>query len=184
MLFSSFGQDLENVFWPWLKQQWRTTWMGEQLTLYRKPLSICSGDISENILSFGIVIQEVKNQIDFVFNNVWLCHRSCVYRAVQKRADLSCLWKLLGDACTKCSSVSPNRICVLVPGVLCGTEPSDKNHTLDQKQLLSLGERWVSQHTRTPHSYSHVRIYTVIGCSLVGTTSCVTDQVRINSLGN
>ncbi|XP_027001415.1 tetratricopeptide repeat protein 37 [Tachysurus fulvidraco] len=64
-----------------------------------------------------------------------------LFRAVQKRADLSCLWKLLGDACTKCSSVSPNRICVLVPGVLCGTEPSDKPHILDQNELLSLGER-------------------------------------------
>ncbi|KAM9446217.1 superkiller complex protein 3 [Clarias gariepinus] len=61
-----------------------------------------------------------------------------LFRAVQKRADLSCLWKLLGDACTKCSSVSPNRVCVLVPGPLCG---ADKNVRLDQKQLLSLGER-------------------------------------------
>ncbi|XP_046697752.1 tetratricopeptide repeat protein 37 isoform X2 [Silurus meridionalis] len=64
-----------------------------------------------------------------------------LFRAVQQRADLSCLWKLLGDACTKCSSVSPNRVCVLVPGALCGREPANKNHTLDQKPLLSLGER-------------------------------------------
>ncbi|KAI5613252.1 tetratricopeptide repeat protein 37 [Silurus asotus] len=64
-----------------------------------------------------------------------------LFRAVQQRADLSCLWKLLGDACTKCSFVSPNRVCVLVPGALCGREPANKNHTLDQKPLLSLGER-------------------------------------------
>ncbi|TSM86011.1 Tetratricopeptide repeat protein 37 [Bagarius yarrelli] len=64
-----------------------------------------------------------------------------LFRAVQKRADLSCLWKLLGDACTKCSSVSPNRIRVLVPGALCGKEPSAENHTLDQKELLKIGER-------------------------------------------
>ncbi|XP_062873563.1 superkiller complex protein 3 [Trichomycterus rosablanca] len=64
-----------------------------------------------------------------------------LFRAVQRRADLSCLWKLLGDACTRCSTVSPNRAMVLVPGLLCGAEPLDKNHRLNQKQLLSLGER-------------------------------------------
>ncbi|KAL7839781.1 hypothetical protein SRHO_G00264390 [Serrasalmus rhombeus] len=64
-----------------------------------------------------------------------------LFRAVQKRSDLSCLWKLLGNACTSCSTVSPNRASALVPGALCGAEPADQNHMLDQKQLLTLGER-------------------------------------------
>ncbi|XP_072521083.1 superkiller complex protein 3 [Salminus brasiliensis] len=64
-----------------------------------------------------------------------------LFRAVQKRSDLSCLWKLLGDACTSCSTVSPNRVSALVPGSLCGVEPQDQNHKQNQKQLLSLGER-------------------------------------------
>uniref|UniRef100_A0A8B9JX45 Tetratricopeptide repeat domain 37 n=1 Tax=Astyanax mexicanus TaxID=7994 RepID=A0A8B9JX45_ASTMX len=54
---------------------------------------------------------------------------------------LSCLWKLLGDACTNCSNVSPNRASAMVPGALCGAEPQDQNHMLNQKQLLCLGER-------------------------------------------
>uniref|UniRef100_A0A8B9JV81 Tetratricopeptide repeat domain 37 n=1 Tax=Astyanax mexicanus TaxID=7994 RepID=A0A8B9JV81_ASTMX len=64
-----------------------------------------------------------------------------LFRALQKRPDLSCLWKLLGDACTNCSNVSPNRASAMVPGALCGAEPQDQNHMLNQKQLLCLGER-------------------------------------------
>ncbi|XP_076854203.1 tetratricopeptide repeat protein 37 isoform X2 [Brachyhypopomus gauderio] len=64
-----------------------------------------------------------------------------LFRAVQKRPDLSCLWKLLGDMCTTCSGVSPNRASVLVPGPLCGAEPHAQDQMLNQKQLLSLGER-------------------------------------------
>ncbi|XP_066510637.1 tetratricopeptide repeat protein 37-like [Hoplias malabaricus] len=64
-----------------------------------------------------------------------------LFRAVQKRSDLSCLWKLLGDACTSCSTVSPNRVSVLVSGALCGANPPDEDHVLNQKQLLTLGER-------------------------------------------
>ncbi|KAI4898342.1 hypothetical protein NFI96_024562 [Prochilodus magdalenae] len=63
------------------------------------------------------------------------------FRAVLKRSDLSCLWKLLGDACTTCSTLSPNRVSALVPGALCGAEPADQDHKLDQTQLLTLGER-------------------------------------------
>uniref|UniRef100_A0A671KP18 Tetratricopeptide repeat protein 37-like n=1 Tax=Sinocyclocheilus anshuiensis TaxID=1608454 RepID=A0A671KP18_9TELE len=62
-------------------------------------------------------------------------------RALKQRPDLSCLWKLLGDACTTSRTVSPNRAKVLVPGALCGMDPLDQGHTLDQRQLLTLGER-------------------------------------------
>uniref|UniRef100_A0A4W4FXR7 Tetratricopeptide repeat domain 37 n=1 Tax=Electrophorus electricus TaxID=8005 RepID=A0A4W4FXR7_ELEEL len=55
-----------------------------------------------------------------------------------KRPDLSCLWKLLGDACTSCSTVSPNRASLLVPGPLCGAK---QDQMLIQEQLLHLGER-------------------------------------------
>jgi len=62
-------------------------------------------------------------------------------RAVELRPDLSCLWKLLGDACTAVCTVSPNRARVLVPGPLAGLEPSTQNHLLDQVQTLKVGER-------------------------------------------
>uniref|UniRef100_A0A4W4FY58 Tetratricopeptide repeat domain 37 n=1 Tax=Electrophorus electricus TaxID=8005 RepID=A0A4W4FY58_ELEEL len=60
------------------------------------------------------------------------------YLVLQKRPDLSCLWKLLGDACTSCSTVSPNRASLLVPGPLCGAK---QDQMLIQEQLLHLGER-------------------------------------------
>uniref|UniRef100_A0A4W6G997 SKI3 subunit of superkiller complex n=1 Tax=Lates calcarifer TaxID=8187 RepID=A0A4W6G997_LATCA len=41
-----------------------------------------------------------------------------LFKAVELRPDLSCLWKLLGDACTAVSTVSPNRAQVLVPAPL------------------------------------------------------------------
>uniref|UniRef100_A0A4W4G194 Tetratricopeptide repeat domain 37 n=1 Tax=Electrophorus electricus TaxID=8005 RepID=A0A4W4G194_ELEEL len=63
---------------------------------------------------------------------------NCFQKAVQKRPDLSCLWKLLGDACTSCSTVSPNRASLLVPGPLCGAK---QDQMLIQEQLLHLGER-------------------------------------------
>ncbi len=62
-------------------------------------------------------------------------------RALKQRPDMSCLWKLLGDACTTSRTVSPNRAKVMVPGALCGMDPPDQGHTLDQRQLLTLGER-------------------------------------------
>uniref|UniRef100_A0A8C1L8A5 Tetratricopeptide repeat domain 37 n=1 Tax=Cyprinus carpio TaxID=7962 RepID=A0A8C1L8A5_CYPCA len=66
---------------------------------------------------------------------------SCFILALKQRPDLSCLWKLLGDACTTSRTVSPNRAKVLVPGALYGMDPLDQGHTLDQRQLLTLGER-------------------------------------------
>uniref|UniRef100_A0A673LBR1 Tetratricopeptide repeat protein 37-like n=1 Tax=Sinocyclocheilus rhinocerous TaxID=307959 RepID=A0A673LBR1_9TELE len=77
----------------------------------------------------GRAVDLIQNAIHYLF------------RAVKQRPDLSCLWKLLGDACTTSRTVSPNRAKVLVPGALCGMDPPDQSHTLDQRQLLTLGER-------------------------------------------
>ncbi|KTF78819.1 hypothetical protein cypCar_00026243 [Cyprinus carpio] len=77
----------------------------------------------------GRAVDLIQNAIHYLF------------RAVNQRPDLSCLWKLLGDACTTSRTVSPNRAKVLVPGALCGMDPPDQSHTLDQRQLLTLGER-------------------------------------------
>ncbi|XP_038559572.1 tetratricopeptide repeat protein 37 [Micropterus salmoides] len=64
-----------------------------------------------------------------------------LFRAVELRPDLSCLWKLLGDACTAVSTVSPNRATVLVPALLAGLDPSTQSHKLNQAQTLKVGER-------------------------------------------
>uniref|UniRef100_A0A3B3SLZ1 SKI3 subunit of superkiller complex n=1 Tax=Paramormyrops kingsleyae TaxID=1676925 RepID=A0A3B3SLZ1_9TELE len=68
-----------------------------------------------------------------------------LFRAVQQRPDLSCLWKLLGDACTATHIVSPSRAKLLVPGLLSGLDPLDQKHMLDQNQVLKLGERCYAQ---------------------------------------
>ncbi|XP_048838840.1 tetratricopeptide repeat protein 37 [Brienomyrus brachyistius] len=68
-----------------------------------------------------------------------------LFRAVQQRPDLSCLWKLLGDACTATHIVSPSRAKLLVPGLLSGLDPLDQNQMLDQNQILKLGERCYAQ---------------------------------------
>uniref|UniRef100_A0A667YTE5 SKI3 subunit of superkiller complex n=1 Tax=Myripristis murdjan TaxID=586833 RepID=A0A667YTE5_9TELE len=64
-----------------------------------------------------------------------------LFRAVELRPDLSCLWKLLGDSCTTVGIVSPNRALVLVPGPLAGLDPITQSHTLNQAQTLKVGER-------------------------------------------
>ncbi|XP_028851542.1 tetratricopeptide repeat protein 37 isoform X2 [Denticeps clupeoides] len=66
-----------------------------------------------------------------------------LFRAVQHRPDLSCLWKLLGDACSSCTVVAPVRAQILVPVALSGDDAQnqDQDHILDQRQLLTLGER-------------------------------------------
>lgn len=64
-----------------------------------------------------------------------------LFRAVELRPDLSCLWKLLGDACTAVGNVSPNRARVLVPGLLAGSDPTTQSHVLTQAQMLKVGER-------------------------------------------
>uniref|UniRef100_A0A672MCS8 SKI3 subunit of superkiller complex n=1 Tax=Sinocyclocheilus grahami TaxID=75366 RepID=A0A672MCS8_SINGR len=72
----------------------------------------------------GRAVDLIQNAIHYLF------------RAVKQRPDLSCLWKLLGDACTTSRTVSPNRAKVLVPGALCGMDPPDQSHTLDQRQNI------------------------------------------------
>uniref|UniRef100_A0A669DY42 SKI3 subunit of superkiller complex n=1 Tax=Oreochromis niloticus TaxID=8128 RepID=A0A669DY42_ORENI len=64
-----------------------------------------------------------------------------ISRAVQLRPDLSCLWKLLGDACTAVSTVSPNRATVIVPALLAGLDANTENQMLNQAQTLKVGER-------------------------------------------
>ncbi|XP_074526833.1 superkiller complex protein 3 [Halichoeres trimaculatus] len=64
-----------------------------------------------------------------------------LFKAVTLRPDLSCLWKLLGDACTVVSRVSPNRAQVQVPAQLAGLDPNTQSHTLNQVQILKVGER-------------------------------------------
>ncbi|KAF6729349.1 Tetratricopeptide repeat protein 37 [Oryzias melastigma] len=64
-----------------------------------------------------------------------------LFRAVQLRPDLSCLWKLLGDASTAVSVVSPNRAQVLVPNTLAGLDSSSQANRLNQVQMLKVGER-------------------------------------------
>uniref|UniRef100_A0AAX7T5H4 Tetratricopeptide repeat domain 37 n=1 Tax=Astatotilapia calliptera TaxID=8154 RepID=A0AAX7T5H4_ASTCA len=64
-----------------------------------------------------------------------------ISRAVQLRPDLSCLWKLLGDACTAVSTVSPNRAKVIVPALLAGLDANTESQMLNQAQTLKVGER-------------------------------------------
>ncbi|KAA8592375.1 hypothetical protein FQN60_017830 [Etheostoma spectabile] len=64
-----------------------------------------------------------------------------LFRAVVLRPDLSCLWKLLGDACTAVSTVSSNRAQVLVPALLAGSDTNTQSQALNQAQTLRVGER-------------------------------------------
>lgn len=65
-----------------------------------------------------------------------------MFRAVELRPDLSCLWKLLGDACTAVSTVSPNRAQLAVPAPLAGSVPDSQTQLLNQAQALKVGERY------------------------------------------
>ncbi|XP_069034465.1 tetratricopeptide repeat protein 37 [Embiotoca jacksoni] len=64
-----------------------------------------------------------------------------LFRAARLRPDLSCLWKLLGDACTAVSTVSSTRAQVAVPALLAGLDPNTQSHLLNQAQTLKVGER-------------------------------------------
>ncbi|KAM3611589.1 uncharacterized protein V6R79_020889 [Siganus canaliculatus] len=64
-----------------------------------------------------------------------------LFRAAVLRPDLSCLWKLLGDACTAVSAVSLNRAQVVMPALLAGLDPSSQSKTLNQAETLKVGER-------------------------------------------
>ncbi|XP_075895011.1 tetratricopeptide repeat protein 37 [Nelusetta ayraudi] len=68
-----------------------------------------------------------------------------LFRAAELRPDLSCLWKLLGDACTAVSKVSPNRAQLLVPAPLVGLDSNIQSQVLDQAQALKVGERCYSR---------------------------------------
>lgn len=73
---------------------------------------------------------------------------SLLFRAAELRPDLSCLWKLLGDACTAVSTVSPNRAQLLVPAPLVGLDSNTQSQVLDQAQALKVGERY--DHKQAP----------------------------------
>ncbi|KAH0505669.1 Tetratricopeptide repeat protein 37, partial [Microtus ochrogaster] len=59
--------------------------------------------------------------------------------ALQYRADVSCLWKLAGDACTSLHAVSPSKVHVHVLGVLLGQQGG--REVLKKDELLHLGGR-------------------------------------------
>ncbi|XP_066567919.1 superkiller complex protein 3 [Amia ocellicauda] len=67
-----------------------------------------------------------------------------LFRAVQCRPDLSCLWKLLGDVCTSIHSLAPARAQASVPGLLCGHSSSPRE-TLPKADILRLGSRCYAQ---------------------------------------
>ncbi|MEJ1275507.1 tetratricopeptide repeat domain 37 [Cricetulus griseus] len=59
--------------------------------------------------------------------------------ALQHQADVSCLWKLAGDACTSLHAVSPSTVHVRVLGVLLGQQ--EGSEVLKKDELLHLGGR-------------------------------------------
>uniref|UniRef100_A0A8D1JZZ9 Superkiller complex protein 3 n=1 Tax=Sus scrofa TaxID=9823 RepID=A0A8D1JZZ9_PIG len=60
-------------------------------------------------------------------------------RALQHRADVSCLWKLVGDACTSLYAVSPSKVNVSVLGILLGQK--EGKQILKKNEILHLGGR-------------------------------------------
>ncbi|XP_076783138.1 superkiller complex protein 3 isoform X1 [Arvicanthis niloticus] len=60
-------------------------------------------------------------------------------RALQHRPDVSCLWKLVGDACTCLHPVSPSKVHVHVLGALLGQQKGQE--VLKKDELLCLGGR-------------------------------------------
>nr|XP_010947855.1 tetratricopeptide repeat protein 37 isoform X1 [Camelus bactrianus]XP_045368477.1 tetratricopeptide repeat protein 37 isoform X1 [Camelus bactrianus] len=60
-------------------------------------------------------------------------------RALQHQADVSCLWKLVGDACTSLHAVSPSKVNVSVLGILLGQK--EGKQVLKKNELLHLGGR-------------------------------------------
>ncbi|XP_048187071.1 tetratricopeptide repeat protein 37 [Perognathus longimembris pacificus] len=64
-------------------------------------------------------------------------------RALQHRADVSCLWKLVGDACTSLHAVSSSKVNVNVLGILLGQK--DGKQALRKNELLHLGGRCYSR---------------------------------------
>ncbi|KAF3821835.1 hypothetical protein GH733_009877 [Mirounga leonina] len=56
-----------------------------------------------------------------------------------RQADVSCLWKLVGDACTSLYAVSPSKVNVKVLGILLGQK--EGKQVLKKNELLHLGGR-------------------------------------------
>ncbi|MGH0178068.1 UNVERIFIED_CONTAM: hypothetical protein FKN15_076522 [Acipenser sinensis] len=77
-----------------------------------------------------------------------------LFRAVQHRPDLSCLWKLLGDACTTVHTVSPSRGNVTVWGPLSQRNPTSQKQTLNKFEVLSLGGRTTGQYDQAIQAYT------------------------------
>lgn len=59
--------------------------------------------------------------------------------ALQYRAEVSCLWKLVGDACTCLYAVSPSKVNVHILGILLGQK--EEKQVLKKDELLHLGGR-------------------------------------------
>ncbi|XP_028919257.1 tetratricopeptide repeat protein 37 [Ornithorhynchus anatinus] len=59
--------------------------------------------------------------------------------ALKHRPEVSCLWKLVGDACTSLYAVSPSKVKVNVLGILLGQKEGKRK--LEKKELLNLGGR-------------------------------------------
>lgn len=96
---------------------------------------------------------------------------------MELRPDLSCLWKLLGDACTAVSTVSPNRATVLVPALLAGLDPSTQSHKLNQAQTLKVGERYDHKQALT---FSELLIPLLL-CQIIHFYHQYTNKLTLNS---
>ncbi|MEQ2205548.1 hypothetical protein XENOCAPTIV_002795 [Xenoophorus captivus] len=86
-------------------------------------------------------------------------HQPAITEAVQLRPDLSCLWKLLGDACTAVRVVSPSRAQVVVPTLLTGFDCTTKDCMLNQAQTLKAGARCY-QILSMPYTTLKIYLYT------------------------
>uniref|UniRef100_A0A8C7CF91 SKI3 subunit of superkiller complex n=1 Tax=Oncorhynchus kisutch TaxID=8019 RepID=A0A8C7CF91_ONCKI len=115
-----------------------------------------------------------------------------LFRAVELRPDLSCLWKLLGDACTSVSTVAPNRARVVVPGPLAGLQPPDQGHLLNQGHTLRVGERCYGRALKLmPESsslwydlglnYYHQLTYNINVLHSFSSPQCVKKAIMLNS---
>ncbi|XP_013407175.1 tetratricopeptide repeat protein 37 isoform X1 [Lingula anatina] len=62
-------------------------------------------------------------------------------RAASFRPDLSCVWKLMGDACTLIHVVAAERVSMRVPGMLLEKGKSAESEHLSKAQVLTLGAR-------------------------------------------
>ena len=79
-------------------------------------------------------------------------------RAASGRPDMSCLWKLLGDACTLLYPVPDDSLRISVPRKLFGTseEAEDSGTEIDKKDLLALGTRYLDEiHEYLIHSFPY-----------------------------